>query len=126
MNTSRKPTASTAESSRPAAGANDAHGASYPVEEDVPASRDAIIFRIKVGILQTGRGMRNLLNRDRWPIPAATSLGDVPVIAEAITAIHTSGSPAERHLLLGKIHNLRLAIRHLDGVEVPAGRTFSF
>ena len=38
----------------------------------------------------------------------------------------TPGGPHDRALTAGKIHNLRCAVRSIDGVEVPAGELFSF
>ncbi|HEU0052615.1 MAG TPA: VanW family protein, partial [Longimicrobium sp.] len=38
----------------------------------------------------------------------------------------TESEPEERALIAGKVHNLRLALRRIDGVEVPAGGVFSF
>ena len=38
----------------------------------------------------------------------------------------TDHENSEKILVAGKIHNLRLAVRQLNGVEVPANRVFSF
>ncbi|MCW5773507.1 MAG: VanW family protein, partial [Rhodospirillaceae bacterium] len=57
---------------------------------------------------------------------AGTELADAPVIAESRTRLWTEASDAERALLAGKIHNLRVALRRLDSVEIPAGRIFGF
>jgi len=48
------------------------------------------------------------------------------VISSSRTPLWTEIEPEERFLVAGKIHNLRLAVRRLDGLEVPAGQTFSF
>ena len=48
------------------------------------------------------------------------------ILAESTTPLWSDGADAEKYLLAGKIHNLRLALRRLNGVEVPAGGVFSF
>ncbi|MBK9154039.1 MAG: VanW family protein [Chloracidobacterium sp.] len=48
------------------------------------------------------------------------------VIATSRTPLWTEIEPEERFLVAGKIHNLRLAARQLDGLEIPAGQVFSF
>lgn len=50
----------------------------------------------------------------------------MPVIAESKTPLWTETEPEERFLVAGKIHNLRLAVRNIDGLEIPAGEVFSF
>jgi VanW like protein/Glycosyl transferases group 1 len=53
-------------------------------------------------------------------------LADAPVLVESATELWTGEDPAELPLVAGKVHNLRLAIRQVDGVEVPAGEVFGF
>ena len=48
------------------------------------------------------------------------------VIAESATPLWTETEPEERFLVAGKIHNLRLAIRAINGIEIQARETFSF
>jgi hypothetical protein len=47
-------------------------------------------------------------------------------LAESTTPLWRESDPLEHGLQLGKVHNLRTAIRQLNGVMVPAGETFSF
>jgi len=56
----------------------------------------------------------------------ANTLGGAPVVALSSSKLWTEHDPRERVLLLGKVHNLRQAIRALDGLEVEAGKVFSF
>lgn len=48
------------------------------------------------------------------------------MLAEDISPLHTIEDVRERVLELGKIQNLRIAAVALDGLLIPAGRTFSF
>lgn len=94
-----------------------------------PARGDAIIFRLKAVLLQAGRGAGNLLDRNSAQSHPGRSLADAPVIGESATDIWRgtgAENGAEWPLTAGKIHNLRLAIRHLNGMEIPAGHVFSF
>ncbi|MFD2261325.1 VanW family protein [Lacibacterium aquatile] len=40
--------------------------------------------------------------------------------------LYGSADPAEIELQLGKVENLRVAARHLDGLRIPTGEVFSF
>jgi len=49
------------------------------------------------------------------------------LLAESVSLLWRAGdAAAERVLTMGKVQNLRLAARRIDGVLVPAGATFSF
>jgi hypothetical protein len=72
------------------------------------------------------RGARNTLNHGVVRFPSSDKLSGAKSIAESTSRLWTDSNDAEGHLLAGKIHNLRLAIRQLNGVEVPAGGLFSF
>lgn len=63
-----------------------------------------------------------------WPRLARTRLsGDLPyVIAEHRTPLRRAFSSSDERLTLGKINNLKLAIRRLDGVVLEPGKTFSY
>jgi hypothetical protein len=92
--------------------------------ERVPSRISAIVFAAKAWVLQAHRGVRNLRN----PVRRHTSKEVIlPVqVAEVRTPLWTTESLVERSLQLGKVQNLRVAARRLDGVIVPAGQTFSF
>jgi hypothetical protein len=47
-------------------------------------------------------------------------------VAESRTVLFNSASPAEFALQAGKVQNLRIATRKLDGIVIPAGEVFSF
>lgn len=85
----------------------------------------ALAFRAKAAVFRLGRAAENLRDGPRRH-PRAAALEAAPVRAEAVTALWTEDGPAELPLVAGKIHNLRLAIRRIHGVEVPAGEVFGF
>ncbi len=58
--------------------------------------------------------------------PPANDLAGSAVIARSATPLWTESDQRERPLLAGKVQNLRIAVKALNGVEVPAGSTFSF
>ena len=91
-----------------------------------PRHRDAAIFRSKATLLQVKRAFRDAFeeNLDRWPI--ADSLSHQPILAESRTPLWTAEKDSEVPFVAGKIHNLRLAIQRLNGVEVPPDRVLSF
>jgi hypothetical protein len=86
----------------------------------------ALTFKIKAALLQARRGLENLFDRRLDKFPKAGGLHDKPVIAESKTPLWTESSAAEQFLLAGKVQNLRLAVKRLDNLEIPAGETFSF
>jgi hypothetical protein len=55
------------------------------------------------------------------------ALADAPVLASVSSPLWPRlAGEKDRALTAGKIHNLRRSLRHLDGIEVPAGHVFSF
>jgi len=86
----------------------------------------ALTFRAKAFLLQLKRGAGNLFNPEIRRFSFADNLADSPVIAESKTPLWTESAREEQFLLAGKVHNLRLAVERLNGLEIPAGETFSF
>ncbi|MBS1795133.1 MAG: VanW family protein [Acidobacteria bacterium] len=86
----------------------------------------AVLFRLKALLLQLRRGARNLFDSEIRRYPKADELVGRPAIAESKTPLWTETEPEERFLLAGKAQNLRIAVERLDGLEIPAGATFSF
>jgi hypothetical protein len=95
-------------------------------EREFPSRRGALIFRGKAALLQLRRGCRNLISHSIKKFPHQNNLPNNPVIAESKTALWTENDRTEHFFLAGKIQNLRLAVKKLNGVEIPAGATFSF
>ncbi|MGC2239061.1 MAG: VanW family protein [Pyrinomonadaceae bacterium] len=86
----------------------------------------SLIFKTKAALLRAKRGMENLFDRKLKKFPKAAGSGKSATIAESKTPLWTESRAEEQFLLAGKVHNLRLAIKKLDGVEIPAGAVFSF
>src|ERR1700736_6021714 len=92
-----------------------------------PTVLSAMRFRGKAAVLQIARSARDLRSGvKRYPRGDAGSGG--VLLAESIGSLWGGGgsNPHERALTLGKVQNLRVAVRRLDGVVVPGGAVFSF
>lgn len=91
-----------------------------------PALSDALIFRAKATLLQMNRAAPNVLRNEATRFPIRNGLSGEAIIGQSVTRLWTDGDDAEKRLLAGKVHNLRIAIRRLNGAEIPAGGVFSF
>lgn len=92
----------------------------------LPSRADALVFAVKASLFRLDRMRRDLVNRDAVRFRPSAALADAPIVAESKTKLWTEASDAERPLMVGKIHNLRIALRRVDGIEIPAGRIFGF
>ena len=91
----------------------------------MPTRAGAAWFWLRSRPLMLWRGWRNLCaGLRRWPASAA--LADAPVLAQLRAPLWTDGRGDEFALVAGKVQNLRVAARALDGVVVPAGQVLSF
>jgi len=92
----------------------------------LPDRFQAAVFACKAFVFQLRRGLRNLGSRPvrRWPVCAGAGRKDLA--GESISPLDAGHNIEERPLVLGKIENLRVALKSLHGCEVPAGGTFSF
>jgi len=95
-------------------------------ENEIHTYARAANFRAKVSLLQLKRGFSNFTNRKIQKLSVGKNLSDKPIIAESKTPLWTESAPEEQFLLAGKVHNLRLAVRKLNGLKVPANEIFSF
>jgi VanW like protein len=93
----------------------------------VPSRSANLVFLAKAQILQFIRSCQNIWNPAfrKWPAKSSSELA-LPRSAESISNLWVDATGAEWVLQAGKIHNLRQAIRHIDGIEIPAGGMFSF
>jgi vancomycin resistance protein VanW len=82
------------------------------------------VFAAKSGLLKARRGVTDLVSGARRLRQAHAAAG--PVLAEIVTPLYTDASPNERGLQLGKVQNLRVGAKALDGVHIKAGEVFSF
>jgi len=91
-----------------------------------PTPAGEITFRIKSSLLQARRIFKNIFSGDIQQYCKGELLRDETVIAESKSRLWSNNQSSEIQLEAGKVHNLRMAIRCLNGVEIPAGRVFSF
>lgn len=99
-----------------------------------PKFIDLIIFQLKVWGLQLRRSIIDLWTRSIRTYQPQPSIIEGTILAESksllwgisVAGLATETNESEQPLIAGKIHNLRLAIRQLNGIEIPAGEIFSF
>jgi len=90
-----------------------------------PTLVGALSFRIKTALLQSKRLTQNLFSRQPHH-RKGEALADKNLIAESRSKLWSHTAGAEKRLEAGKVHNLRIALRRLNGIEVPANEVFSF
>jgi hypothetical protein len=99
-----------------------------------PTTYSEFIFRSKVSLLQLNRLARNLL-KPLKRYAKTNSLVGCEAIAKSITPLWNYALPSneprneiesERNLILGKIHNLRIAAQTIHSIEIPKDGIFSF
>lgn len=93
--------------------------------EATPTRLGAIVHAAKVRVHQLARTLRDL-GSELHPASPGDALRDGPLLAESRSRLWTAEDPREWPLEQGKVENLRIAARKLDGLELPAGATFSF
>jgi glycosyltransferase involved in cell wall biosynthesis len=86
----------------------------------------ALIFKAKAALFRIKRGAENIFDQKLKKFPQAANLNANPTIAQSETKLWTESRAEEQFLLAGKIHNLRLAAKKLDGLVIPANEVFSF
>jgi hypothetical protein len=86
----------------------------------------SFVFYLKSNYHLTIRSFRNLLH----PVDQhsfSDKLADHPVVGKSSSLLWTSTQNASNRLLTaGKIENLRIAAKQLNGLVIPANKTFSF
>jgi hypothetical protein len=101
----------------------------FPSSRDYPHRAEAIVFRGKATALQLRRSLHNHWQhpvKRRTPQLQNTKSDNTQVLAESITPLWSSHDRQEWNLMTGKIENLRVAIRQINGIELPAQAIFSF
>lgn len=94
--------------------------------QNIPTRVQSVKFAAKSRVLQFRRWLEDAAGRKVRRFVRGTDLVNARPIGESKTKLWTESDAAERFLVAGKIQNLRVAIRELNCVEVPAGETFSF
>lgn len=94
-------------------------------EREHTAAR-VVSFAARAWVFRLARGMHNAAAPLRRLITRGNA--DWPEIARSSAPLYSADgeSPHERLWQLGKVENLRRAVRHLHGIVLPAGATFSF
>ena len=108
-------------------------GASQAPLHTKHTQRANVLFRVKASGLQVRRAVldakyavldaKYLVKRHG---KSPDLIGFPLLLAESKTPLWTSENIAEKRLQLGKVQNLRLAIRAINGVVIPADTVFSF
>lgn len=92
----------------------------------LPTRGAALLFAAKAELLRVRRSATEALGRGPRRFQRGAGRPGDATLGESVCTLGLDGPEAERALTLGKIHNLRLAARRLDGVLVPSGGVFSF
>lgn len=92
---------------------------------ELPTRLEALLFGFKTRGFQLRRLLRELGQAPPYHRQDHT-LEDTPVLGQSTAPIWTQTTAAEFPLTAGKIENLRVAARSLNGLEIPANQTFSF
>ena len=94
----------------------------------IPSRLDMMVFEAKAMAFRLRRlGLALVADRGLARHRPGAALRDAPVLARIASPLWNPLSGVkDRALTAGKIQNLRMAVRRLDGIEVPAGAVFSF
>jgi VanW like protein len=90
-----------------------------------PTARAALLFEAKALVFKTLRLARDVANGPSRLARGVADAGGVTA-GESRTPLWGDTKLSERGLQWGKVHNLRIAARALDGTLIPAGKIFSF
>ncbi|HVF10645.1 MAG TPA: VanW family protein [Abditibacteriaceae bacterium] len=95
------------------------------VGDRAPSRVAAATFRLKASLLQLRRAALDISTGIRR-YPAGDQAAFPCVLAESRTPLWSEENLAERALQLGKVQNLRCALRRLHNMQLPAEACFSF
>jgi len=90
-----------------------------------PTRLSSAVFAAKVAAFRARRALRDLAGGPPR-LDRAEAAGFPMEAGAVVTPLWSDGAPAERTWQLGKVENLRIACRALDGRVIPAGTVFSF
>jgi hypothetical protein len=93
--------------------------------EILPNRRQAFVFFGKAWAFRFLRAAREWSARPPR-FSRSAILGEAPVLAESRSPLYASALVAEFALQAGKVQNLRVVARHLNGLVLRAGEVFSF
>ncbi|MFO0993346.1 MAG: VanW family protein [Hyphomicrobiales bacterium] len=94
----------------------------------IPSRWDMAAFEFKAALFRARRSLVEAASRQTVrKYPQADNLIREPILSCIASPLWNALSgPKEYALTAGKIQNLRMAVRAIDGIEVPAGEIFSF
>ena len=96
------------------------------LNERAPSRWQGVVFACKAWAFRIKRSLLDQFGGQRVRhFPRATALRESPVLTEFEGALWPQDE-SDDALVIGKIHNLRLAVKRMHGIEIPAGETFSF
>ncbi|HWA90418.1 MAG TPA: VanW family protein [Rhizomicrobium sp.] len=93
--------------------------------QDLPSRGDALVFELKASAFRLRRLVRDAVSGPKR-LPRADARDFPAVVARAQAPLWSEARPKERALQRGKVQNLRVAARHLDGTLLAPGAVFSF
>ena len=85
-----------------------------------------ILFQFKKTVLQIKRLVHDYLLNFIPLHSFNTQLKNLHLLSQSISSLWTEIQDSEWKLQRGKVQNLRVVIRALNGLEIPAGSIFSF
>lgn len=85
----------------------------------LPSRWQGFLFQLKTGVFRCQRGLKEFGSRPKRH-PKSRQLRDATTLGEIRAPLWTQLTPEEFPLTAGKIKNLRVVARALDGVEIPA------
>jgi hypothetical protein len=98
--------------------------AASSANENPPTPWQALIFSLKCNLLRLRRAVSDPHGRPQ-PLPIAAPVAGPP-LSESRSPLYPSTLAAEFALQAGKVQNLRVAARFLNGRTLRAGQLFSF
>lgn len=99
----------------------------HEIAQRVPGRWDMTLFQAKAAVFRARRLALELFTRAPRKYARGHALEGSTILAEAISPLaHTLTGNRDAALTAGKIQNLRIATRAIDGIEIPAGGVFSF
>jgi len=93
--------------------------------DPIPTRSNGFVFAVKAFLLRRRRALRDLFHPLPRSKPRSEPVGGV-LLGRSVSQLRYAEQDTARELIDGKIHNLRLAIRRIDGIVVRRGRVFSF
>jgi vancomycin resistance protein YoaR len=90
-----------------------------------PARLDMAVFAMKASVFRMRRGVMDLTGGQVRRLKRIDHPGG-ELLSEVVTKLYTDDNIHERALQLGKVQNLRVAAKRLNGLIIPQGRVFSF